>query len=414
MKISIISSYNEACGPAFYSARLAHHFRGLTGYDIDVVRLDVSLLRVLGNKKILKKAEAHLSDLINTAKASDVILLQLEPGLYSSYPPLAYKRVLKIVNSINKPTIITVHGFERVTNYGSGLLAALFGLFKGRGLRSVIRGAYEAFSIPKINSFWTKISKNPKVHVVTFCDADARILKIFHDLTKVSTIPISYYSMEEVEEIKKSFPKEVLYKRFGLNPAKKFIAVVGFLGKYKGHKTAISALSELSDEYELLIAGGIHPQGIDIDVELGSYTKELLSHISSIKKQVLQKRIHFLGPLTDSDIELVFSNSDYIVLPYLRTKSGQSASGPAVLAMEFLTSSFYSHSPVFLEYEKYFPSAIRFFDIGNCFELAQKIENDLNVRQAYLQKAKDSLELINPKSMVNSYIAIIQGLKDDR
>lgn len=434
MKITIISSFNEPCGPAFYSARLAHHLTEISGCNVSVARLDVGLLRVLGNKKILKKAEAHLNEVIEKARASDAVLLQLEPGLYSSYPSLAYKRILKILNGIDKPIIITVHGFERVTNYSSGLLSVAYGLFRGLGLKNSISRLYETLAIPKINNFWLKISQKSNIHVVTFCDADANLLRRFHDIVRVSTIPISYYSKEEVERIKTKLTKETFYKKFGLNQDKKFISLVGFLGKYKGHKTALAALGELPPEYELLIAGGVHPQGIDVDVEVGSYTKELFQFINSQRplnnrvafkseshsaefpyqgKFDLSSRVHFLGPLTDEEVNLVFCGSDFVVLPYLRTRSGQSASGPAVLAMEFLTNSFYSHSPVFLQYEKHFPLAMRFFDIGNSLELAQKIKNDMNVRGDYLENAKKSLEAINPKSMVDSYIKVIQELSQN-
>ena len=62
---------------------------------------------------------------------------------------------------------------------------------------------------------------------------------------------------------------------------------------------------------------------------------------------------------------------DAIVLPYLEV--GQSSSGPISQALELGCRILASRTRAFLEFAKYHPDRIEFFDIGNHLELAERL-----------------------------------------
>jgi hypothetical protein len=62
---------------------------------------------------------------------------------------------------------------------------------------------------------------------------------------------------------------------------------------------------------------------------------------------------------------------DVVVLPYLEV--GQSSSGPISQAVELGCRVIASRTHNFLEFARYHPGAVEFFDIGNHLELAERI-----------------------------------------
>src|SRR5271156_1160240 len=62
---------------------------------------------------------------------------------------------------------------------------------------------------------------------------------------------------------------------------------------------------------------------------------------------------------------------DVVVLPYLEV--GQSSSGPISQAVELGCRVIASRTHNFLEFARYHPETVEFFDIGNHLELAERI-----------------------------------------
>jgi hypothetical protein len=62
---------------------------------------------------------------------------------------------------------------------------------------------------------------------------------------------------------------------------------------------------------------------------------------------------------------------DVVVLPYLEV--GQSASGPISQAIELGCRVIASRTHTFLEFARYHPDTVEFFDIGNHLELADRV-----------------------------------------
>jgi len=85
----------------------------------------------------------------------------------------------------------------------------------------------------------------------------------------------------------------------------------------------------------------------------------------------LSSRIHFLGSQSDADFVAGMAICDVVVFPYLEV--GQSSSGPISQSLELGCRVIASRTHTFLQFARYHPDAIEFFDIGNHLELAGKI-----------------------------------------
>src|SRR5262249_8236707 len=85
----------------------------------------------------------------------------------------------------------------------------------------------------------------------------------------------------------------------------------------------------------------------------------------------LSGRIHFLGAQTDPDFLAGMAICDVVVFPYMEV--GQSSSGPISQSLELGCRVIASRTHTFLQFARYHPNTIEFFDIGNHLELAGRI-----------------------------------------
>jgi hypothetical protein len=149
-----------------------------------------------------------------------------------------------------------------------------------------------------------------------------------------------------------------------------------------------------------LIFGGVHPNSIPTRTAIHPYVASLLedAHVDAtlyddmhgtptiglnldIERHLadlfgkhprdLSSRVHFMGALEDADFLTGMAICDVVVLPYLEV--GQSASGPISQAIELGCRVIASRTHTFLEFARYHPETVEFFDIGNHLELAGRI-----------------------------------------
>ncbi|HWE72294.1 MAG TPA: hypothetical protein VG328_03980 [Stellaceae bacterium] len=440
-RLAIVSSYNEECGVAFYSSRLKPHLIA-AGYQVDVKRLPLSLLRISHPAAIRRKGDDEIKRIAREIADYDAVLLQFEPGLYGSSSQTSYRRVAHLLKHA-KQAIITVHGFDRAISAGSLPSLVLGGRFD-IALGEVARFA----SSNRVRSFWHYVASAKHVSVMTFCRGDQTILERFYDMPRITSFPITYFDEGEVSAIRSASDRERVLQQFGLDPRKKYFSVCGFLSPYKGHLTAIKALEFLPDDWHLAIVGGEHPHGIEAGRDIGNYVRQLLAFLLEterpngkeesglltnsdlgelmthadleridIRKDILKRsefkhflprkelrqRVNFLGQVSDEQMPQLYAALDYFVHPYMKTVEGQSGSGPATMALEFGTRSLFSNAPVFREMNLYFDGAMQFFNIGNFVELAESLsrfgnfENDLRINR------ERALKRYNPAAMVNTY-----------
>jgi glycosyltransferase involved in cell wall biosynthesis len=226
---------------------------------------------------------------------------------------------------------------------------------------------------------------------------DARHL---HRFERVFDHPLNFLSQAEADGVLTHTTRRQFAQLDGLPPEAKLIGVFGFLSDYKGFETTIRALYHLPDEYHLLIFGGVHPNQIERHVAIHPYVASLLNdaHVDAtlydhmhgtptiglnldIERHLhdlfgkhprdLSNRVHFMGALDDGDFLAGMAICDVVVLPYLEV--GQSASGPISQAIELGCRVIASRTHTFLEFARYHPDTVEFFDIGNHLELADRV-----------------------------------------
>jgi glycosyltransferase involved in cell wall biosynthesis len=450
-RLAIVSSYNEECGAAFYSSRLKKHFEA-SGYEVTVKRLPVSLLRVSSPVGIRRKGDLEIARIANEVADYDAVCLQFEPGLYGTTPKSSYRRVRQILAKA-KQAIITVHGFDRHASATS----AIMGVYQALTFHP--RAAWHEFKNLRISSevekFWIYVRKAQHVKVLTFCKADQVLLQRHFDLPRVDNYPITYFDQGEVESIRSSVDRQKFLKQFGLDPRKKYFAVCGFLSRYKGHFTAMKALEFLPDDWNLVVLGGEHPHGIEADKDIGGYVQQLLAFSTESEKSdplggmaapsnsntlsslvfgsdrnrqdirdelfkksdfryflpkvELTNRIKFLGQVSDEEMPKFYAALDYVVHPYMKTKSGQSGSGPATMALEFGAKSLFTNVPVFREMNSYFTDSMHFFNVGNFIELAEALQRHDEIEGSLRKNREAALKIYNPVGMVEAYRTLMEA-----
>jgi hypothetical protein len=87
----------------------------------------------------------------------------------------------------------------------------------------------------------------------------------------------------------------------------------------------------------------------------------------------------------------------------MRTRTGQSGSGPATFAIEFGSKSLFTNVPVFREMERYYKNALTFFNVGNFVELAESLQRFDHFENALTRNREIALQTYNPAGMVEAY-----------
>jgi glycosyltransferase involved in cell wall biosynthesis len=453
-RVAIVSSYNEECGAAYYSSRLLKHLTA-AGHNVEVKRLPVSLLRIHSPSFVRRKGNLEIERIAREISDFDVVFLQFEPGLYGSRNSTSYRRIRRLLRAA-KNVVITLHGFDRrMSTRSLGVVTHnLLNLRPIDAVMSIVEGGLD----PLISSFWEYVRRSPHIKVMTFNRGDQILLQRFFDLGRITNYPICYFDQDEVGAITRSVDRERFLAQYGLDPRYKYFAVCGFFSAYKGHFTAMKALEFLPDDWRLVIVGGEHPHGLEAGRDIGGYVRQLLTFPLAVerpsasddslevdrsvrlnsglkglftdtvvrsdhlyRRELREKlfklsefkyffptseiahRIHYLGQASDEDMPRFYATLDYAVHPYIKTKEGQSGSGPATFAIEFGSRALFSNAPVFREMNHYFEGAMQFFNIGNFMELADQLQRFDGFEKSLAAHRKLALEHYNPKGMVEAY-----------
>ncbi len=132
------------------------------------------------------------------------------------------------------------------------------------------------------------------------------------------------------------YSAETAKVRLGLE-GKTVLTLFGYLAPNKGHLIAIEALSSLSEETHLLLAGGPHPQ-------------DRTSYVSVLKQQIARSRtvdrVHITGYIPDDDIPLIMAASDLILAPYLTTSGSGALSLAIAYGKPVLASDIEAHQEI--------------------------------------------------------------------
>jgi glycosyltransferase involved in cell wall biosynthesis len=398
-RIAVVSTYDEMCGIAGYTRALEQQLRPHA--DVSVFDLDQYLLRS-AHRRVQRLADRHIKEIAAKLRDYDSVNIQLEYGTLGRTTPQIVRRLKRLVEaapavSITFRTILAHDPLDWASvgrNLAHGRIfragGLISGYFRGRGL------AARTYAMIRAQQ------RVRPVGVIVHTRRDARLLTDVFRLADVVHHPLSFIDTEQAERIRREASR-AQFPLLGTLPVNaKFVGSFGFLSPYKGFETALRALRYLPEDYHLLIFGGIHPQSIKRHQALDPYISALFgeAHIGetildmvqskgvplsfaleAASKDLLSRhpedlhhRVHFLGVHNDEAFMRAMALCDVVVMPYLEV--GQSSSGPISMALEMGCRVLASRTLAFLQFARYHPGQIEFFDIGNYAELADLIRAD--------------------------------------
>jgi glycosyltransferase involved in cell wall biosynthesis len=399
-RLAVISTYDELCGIAAYTRALERQLS--RDFDVTVFDLSQYLLRST-HPRTRQFADRHIGEICAALRGYDAVNVQLEFGILGRRPRDIYRRLLWIIEaaprlSVTFHTVLRAERFDLPSFARNALrlnfaeAAALFS--RHRRDRLLSAGVAERLR---------RAGRRKPVTVIVHTRRDALQMEYVHGLRPVFDHPLAFLSEAEARAVRKAASRARFSLLDAVPATAKLIGVFGFLGRYKSFETAVKALHHLPPDYHLLIFGGVHPneivprQAIDpvvlglfeagyidatvperiaaqgraagpfLSVAVDGATRELLfGHPKD-----LSRRIHFLGATSDDDFLCGMAICDVAVFPYREV--GQSASGPIAQALELGCRVIASRTHTFLQFGRYHPNRIEYFDVGNHLELASRI-----------------------------------------
>ncbi len=361
--IAIVSSFSESCGNAYFTKVLIESLRK-QGYDARCVELDIRLLQSMEGF-LRRKADQHISTLCEKLAGFDGVNIQLEAGLYGTFPGDIRERVMRLAKA-NQNTSVTLHSPRLLTD-SAGQRSAVLSLFKGKFKEAIeiFFAERQRFVHVNLNRYLGRqLEKQGLPLIVHTTRAKEQINRLFsYDnvfVHPLKIVPEGFRGHSNALELVKA--------QLSLNPEDVLVGVFGYINEYKGHSTALEALTHLPKNYKLLFFGRQHPQTIRTNELLDPYLEKLQK---SILLKRLKRRAFFLG---EYDTETFFNLAgavDVVWLPYV--ENGQDGSGIASICFDVAKRVVCSSSFSFDETLKLIPysNALR-FDVGNSLELATK------------------------------------------
>jgi glycosyltransferase involved in cell wall biosynthesis len=397
-KLAIVSTYDELCGIASYTIALKKQLDPF--FDITVFELDQFLLRHR-NPRVRKMGDRHIVEICEKLRAFPVVNIQLEYGTFGAVNGDIQRR-LKLVMDAAPSLSVTFHTVLAPT--GSQWQDAWGNLKAGRLIRAFRDVANPYLPGLGVTTYrhLARLQRKKPVHIIVHTGRDARMMRYVQGFDHVHHHPLAFFTKDDVKTIKTSASRKSFSALNKLKPADVVIGLFGFVGPYKGFEVVLRALHWLPKNYHVAIFGGVHPQSIRHNEPINPYVKTLIktahaeepdeekpsqskrqaklsslqvkSELKSLRDPFdLSDRIHFMGPLSDTDFAKGMAASDIVVMPYLEV--GQSSSGPISMAVELGKRIVASRTVAYMQFEKYHPGRIEFFDIGNHIELAQRVQN---------------------------------------
>jgi glycosyltransferase involved in cell wall biosynthesis len=411
-RLAVISTYNDLCGIAGYTRGLEKQLGDV--FDVTVFDLDQYLLRAT-HRRVRRYADRHIQNICREIREFDAVNLQLEHGTLGSIGRDIYRRFCWILRaapriSVTFHTILVAEAFD-LWRYLKEIGKGNFG--KANAFRSsYFRSHLLSAGIPRQ---LRRAQRLKPVSVIVHTRRDRALMEYIHGLRNLYDHPLSFLGEADARSVRRTASRRNFTTLDKVPSDAKLIGVFGFLGRYKGFETVIRALHHLPKEYHLLIFGGVHPneirphQPIDpvvsslfeagyvdtsIAERIGSRSAAMAPAVSIAVEGAardllidhpkdLSERLHFLGATPDDGFLTGMAICDAVVFPYLEV--GQSSSGPISQSLELGCRIIASRTHTFLQFARYHPNMIEFFDIGNHLELAARIasrpEHDLQSRR---------------------------------
>lgn len=352
MKVfGVVSSFDILCGNATYSEAICD---GLSA-DFQVSRIDVprSLRRNI-DKRLLSEMRQQISD-------CDFVNFQMELGLYGPDPDKASEVFCQLIASA-KQYNVTMH---RVESRPLNIKRFVYNAWKNGGLKRVIKSIPNYFVERKIYTAYQKIIravvKNDGSFIVHTYRERERILNI-SPKAKIDVYPILWPSaIPKVTNLQGSFECENL----------PVVGLFGMISKYKNYDVVLNGMKLL--DFNLVIAGGTHPDSPDYGFTGNSYLKSLENQII---KNGFSNRVFIEAAPSDQRLIDLISAVDVVVVPYAET--GQSGSGIASLAIQFSKKVIFSDTHLITQLIPFLDNAPKLFDVNSSIGFVSALKASLN------------------------------------
>lgn len=398
-RLALISTYDDLCGIAAYTRSLEKQLGEL--FDVTVFDLDQFLLRST-HARIVKFGDRHIQDICRNIRTYDSVNLQLEHGTLGRSCRDIRRRFTWILRSAPRLSVTCHTVFQCEAFDILGWLNEILRLNLAKAI--AMRAEYNRKRL--LSAGMTKQLRRAQrfkpISLIVHTRRDRSLMKFAHGIRSVHDHPLCFLTAAEAQAVRRTASREKFAVLGTVPHDAKLIGVFGFLGRYKGFDTVVRTLHHLPKDYHLLIFGGVHPNEIRphqpiapvvsslfdagyIDTTVAERVRTHSAALPAISLAVdgsmrdlliahpkdMSDRIHFLGAQSDADFLAGMAICGAVVFPYLEV--GQSSSGPISQAVELGCRVIASRTHTFLQYGRYHPNAIEYFDIGNHLELAGRI-----------------------------------------
>jgi glycosyltransferase involved in cell wall biosynthesis len=342
--LAIVSTYNDdADANATYAQLLVQSMADV----FDVTVFDLKTKEILHKTGLHTSiADAHIDNIAAVLPNFDLVNIQCELGLYGSTISDMERRLAKLIKSSPR-LLYTLHRIDTDQGDFAYVYARLLKIIRDRG--------------------------NDKPYaIMTHTKREKDSVKEIFGIHNVSEYPVCYLPKTQKAALLKNKNPEGWKKFNGFDENDIIIGRFGTISSYKDHFTVIKALDLLPPNYKMVFVGGAHPYAIKpnaVDPNISGLT-QFIEDRSKFRTDIAE-RIRFKGIVDNDDFYDALVNIDIVVVPHYETN--QSASGVTSVALELGKRIITTYNFTFREYQLYYPGGFEMFDIGNYFELRDKI-----------------------------------------
>jgi glycosyltransferase involved in cell wall biosynthesis len=354
-------------------------------------------------------AQQSMADLLRRVRLADVVVVEFEPGLFGKTQGRIWA-TLKAIFSASRRVVVTYHTAPAPAATLQPSLKSLKAFAVHTYRQQIFRRLLRAVR-----------ADQPKfAHIVQTEREKHRLVLLGIDPQRISDMPLAFFNRSQKAELAESVHRAELDHVLGTHGST-LLGAFGFLGGIKGTGIALKALSLMPPDHHLLIVGGIHPEGIahgtskqpalrDIVAELAPARRAKERPDADAARRALLERVHFTGSVDNRRFSELMAACDAVLLPY--EEVGQTSSGPASQALDLQRPIYCSRTGAFRELDKYAAGALSFFEIGNYFELAQKVMRKDASTPARRQAAARYADTVTVERRAQLYADVARSLLD--
>jgi glycosyltransferase involved in cell wall biosynthesis len=378
-RLAIASNYEDSsCGIAAYTRvreeALAQFF--------DVTVLDLRSARLMRPRGARREAALRIDEICSVLPKFDVTVLDSEFGIWGGGLEDCKERLERCCAAA-KRLILTMHSVYTDRDAG--------GIF-ARPQASVLAGLMQR-------------GKNQPYYLIAHSRKEQEALRTVHGIANAESHPLCFVSAAQK---RKRRTEDAWRTKLGLSKDDQVIGLFGAFSRYKDNKCVLRALSYLPPNYKLVFVGGAHPFSRK-PYEYDGNLQEIVNVIDDMAgtPRAIEKRVSFLGVVDDEAFLEAMAACDFVVVPY--HDAGQFASGVASIAFELGKRIVATNSNLFAEYKEFYGDCFEWYDVGNHFELRDKI---LSFDAGKARRAQETRDRYTPGSMAELHYAIFEEMVD--